>query len=359
MNPSIRQEFPALGNYTYLNTAASGLLSKKVAAFRREKNEEYLKNGSNFLFNNGTVYPETREALADFFGGEAGKIALLPSFSFGLNAILEGLPQNSKILLIDDEYPSINLAVEARDFSCSYVPVSAELEEAIYDKVGKENPDVAILSTVQYISGVKLSSEFTKKLKNDFPDLLIIGDGTQSCGMEGFDFSQSGYDIFGASAYKWLNAGFGNGFFMFREGVENRIAPKSLGFGSNIGPYKENGNPLIGKFEPAHPNIVCIGSMAAAIEFQREIGLEKIERQNRKLRKLAFDAFAERGLLSEAVSNRNEHSNLFNIKGNDALFEKLSKEKIICSQRGNGIRVSLHYYNTEEDLEKLLKVVDA
>ena len=36
------------------------------------------------------------------------------------------------------------------------------------------------------------------------------------------------------------------------------------------------------------------------------------------------------------------------------IVKKLEKENIIVSQRGKGIRISPHFYNNEEDINKLI-----
>jgi selenocysteine lyase/cysteine desulfurase len=358
MTEHIQNHFPALKNYTYLNTAAAGLLSEKVYDYRQKQNELFLEKGSVFRDEKAEVLAETREGLADFFSAEAKTIALTPNFSFGFNVLLEGLPKTSKILLLKDDYPSINGAVESWGFECCYATINAQLEEEIYKTVEQEKPDVFAFSTVQYINGIKIDLEFIKKLKQDFPDLIIIGDGTQFCGTESFDFSKSGFDVMGASAYKWLNSGFGNAFFMLKPEMQNRIFPKTKGYGSSIGKYKQAENALIGKFEPGHLNTADIGSISAGLQFQKEIGRDFIAEKIKYLKNEAFQAFKKRGLLEKAVVNRKEHSPIFNIKSDGVLFEKLHKNNILCSQRGNGIRVSFHYYNTEGDLEKLLGLID-
>ncbi|MGB3775685.1 MAG: aminotransferase class V-fold PLP-dependent enzyme, partial [Leeuwenhoekiella sp.] len=161
----------------------------------------------------------------------------------------------------------------------------------------------------------------------------------------------------GASAYKWLNAGYGNGFFMFKEAVKERIFPKAIGFNSKMGKHKEAGDTFIGKFEPGHQDTLNFGSITAAIGLVKNIGMNAIEDQIELLKNKAKEAFLERGLLSPDVSKRKIHSSIFNIKGDQKLFDKLRQQNIICSQRGEGIRVSFHYFNTEDDLKHLLKVI--
>lgn len=354
---NLRNEFPVISQRTYLNTAATGLLSESVFEYRQDQNLDFLTLGSLFRDQTAGIYAEVREKIAAFFTAEANKVALTSSFSFGFNALLEGLPSKSKILLLQDDYPSINLAVEARDFEIVYAEITAQIEQNIAEKVAQEKPNVLVLSLVQYISGIKLDLDFLKKLKSEHPKLLIVADGTQYLGTEVFNFRESGIDVLGASAYKWLNAGFGNAFFMFKEHVSDRIYPKTIGFGSSIGKYKKEENSFIGKFEPGHLDTSNIGSLKVALTLQEKIGVKKIQQQLESLSEKAKEAFEELNLLVPAVAERKTHSTVFNIKGDEKLFRFLTEKNIICSQRGAGIRVSFHYYNTENDLEVLLKAL--
>jgi len=58
-------------------------------------------------------------------------------------------------------------------------------------------------------------------------------------------------------------------------------------------------------------------------------------------------------LLENKVLKRKEHSTIFNIKGNDQMFHHLSNNNVVCSQRGDGIRVSYHFYNTENEIDQI------
>lgn len=354
---NLKKEFPVLAQYTHLNTAASGLLSETLLDFRQSHDLDYLIMGSLLKNRQDIFLTKVREGVGKFFNCAAERVALVPNFSFGFNTLLEGIPVDSKILLLEEDYPSINWAVRSHDFEVIYAKIDENLEENILAKVEKEKPDLLAMSLVQYINGIQIDFEFLKQLKSDHPDLLIVVDGTQYCGVEAFDFENSGIDVLGASAYKWMNAGYGNGFFLFKEAVQERIFPKTLGFNSIRGKYKEGNITLIGKFEPGHLDTLNMGSITAAIKLINEIGMPAIEQQICILKKQAFEAFAERGLLEEAVVKRKAHSSIFNIKGDEKLFYKLREHEIICAQRGNGIRVSFHYFNTEDDLKKLLKVI--
>src|SRR5690606_2601650 len=193
------------------------------------------------------------------------------------------------------------------------------------------------LSLVKYINGIKVDLEFLSRLKMDYPDLLIFADGTQFCGTEDFDFEASGIDVLGASGYKWMNAGYGNAFFLFKESVQGKVAPRSLGFNSLQGKYKPQEGNFIGRFEPGHQDTLNFGSLKVAIQLIRKIGMTSIQEHLRSLTQQAKLALEKEDLLEPAVTQRVLHSSIFNIRGDENLFQLLNQNNIICSRRGEGI----------------------
>ena len=355
---NLRKGFPVLEQYTYLNTAASGLLPEKVWEFRQEHDLDFLIKGSLLKDKMGEMLTQTRESVGRFFNCEPNRVALVPNFSYGFNSILESMDKPSKVLLLQDDYPSINWPVVSRNFEVVYAEINENLEENIIAKIEKEKPQFFAFSIVQYINGVKLSIDFLKKLKEQFPELILIADGTQYFGTEAFSFDDSRIDIAISSCYKWMNAGYGNGFMLFNESVQGKLAPKHLGFGSLQGKYKAHEGNFIGKFEPGHYDTLNFGSLNAAIKLIEDKGIENIQKKIDELKILAKDRFADAGLIEEWIAKRKDFSSLFNIKGDDKLFSRLKGEGIITSQRGDGIRISMHYYNSEKDLEHLFKILE-
>jgi len=359
MKNRIEAEFPILKTTTYLNTAASGLLSKSVLDFRKDHDEQFFKYGSKFKDYQSEMLSQTREAVGSFFTCEPNQIALVQNFSLGFNTFLEGLPKKSLFLLLKGDYPSINWPVETRDFKRNYISISANLEQDLITEFKRQQPDVFAFSIVQYISGIKIDLQVINTLKAQYPETLFVADGTQYCGTESFNFKDSGIDVLGASAYKWLNAGYGNGFLLFKDELPNKVFPKTIGFNSSFGKYKQQDNSFLGRFEPGHQDTLNFGSLKVALTVSNQIGVENIERSIKVLSTSAKHQFEKHHLLDEAVIKRNAHSSIFNIKGDDKLYNTLIKNEILCSQRGNGIRVSFNYFNTEEDLEKLMSVITA
>lgn len=355
---TLRKKFPVLNQCIYANTASAGLLSEDLMEWRQGHDLDYLIGGSDMKMKGFAHMPEIKKTVGKFFHCKAENVALVPNFSLGFNLLLEGLPKDKKILLLQNDYPSLNWPFETRNFMREYVDIDERMEENIYEKVKSGNIDVLALSLVQWVNGVRIDFDFLKDLKNDFPNLLVIADGTQYCGMEPFHFETSGIDILGASAYKWLLAGYGNGFFLVKDGVKDRFDLKGIGNGSVDNDASKRNSISFCKFlEPGHLDSFNFGSLEFALDFLDDIGLENVQAQLQKLSAKALKAFSELDLLEPCIVPRKQHSTIFNIKGDKKLFNKLTEENVVASLRGGGIRLSFHFYNTEDEVEAIAKIL--
>ncbi len=354
----LRKHFPALNSCTYLNTASNGVIPKTVIEWRRQHDLDLMNHASVFRDDHKTHIEQIRKTVSCFFDTSTDETALVPNLSFGINTVLEGLPKRQKILLLKNDYPSVNWPVESRDFDVCYAEIDENLEKNIEEAVAKHRPDVFMFSIVQWLSGIKIDFEFLKQLKSYHPNLLLIADGTQYLGTENFSFADNAIDVLGASTYKWLTAGYGNGFIMIKETARQRIFPRTIGFNSaERFESKANETTFMKHFEPGHQDTLNYGSLEQAILFQESLGKEKLYQKIASLSAKAKIYFAEMDLLKHETLLRQNHSSIFNISGDMDLFQKLRENNIICSPRGGGIRVSFHYYNTEDDLERLVEAL--
>ena len=350
-------QFPILNTCTYLNTASSGLLSQSQVDWRTSHDLEFLTHGSGFRVKQAEFLQEVKRNVADFFKAKAVNTFLVPNFSFGFNTLLSGLASKQRFLLLKEDYPSVNYAIEVRGNICDYVPLTVDLEQHIVEKIKEFKPTVFVFSLVQYISGIKVDLSFLKDLKRSFPELLIVADGTQFCGSEEFDFEDSGLDVLISSGYKWMLSGYGNGFVLLKDqavellydGARNRPTPKE--------PFLA-GRPILATFfEPGHLDTLAFGTLNKSIEFFKTIDFPKTTFEAQSIAKRAKEAFNSLNLLQDTVAKRPVHSNILSLSGDIKLYHELTQENIICLPRGNGIRIAFHIYNTYQDLEILLNIL--
>lgn len=354
----IRKQFPVLNQYIYVDTATSGLLYDRLLDWRQEHDLDLLIGGSKTGTKFNTLLSNTKDTVGTFFGCKKENVALVPNFSLGLNLLLEGMGSQQNVLLLEGDYPSVNWPFQSRECNLSFVKIGAGLEERILDTIKSDHIDILALSLVQWLNGVKIDMEFLKSLKEEFPDLIIIADGTQYCGTENLDFDASGIDVLGASSYKWLLGGYGNGFMLFSDTVATRFNCRASGFNAAKGNLDgKDGISFTKRFEPGHLDSLAFGSLRHSLQFLSGIGMDVIAGQIGKLVLKARTEFGELGLLESYIMDRKDHGSIFNISVKEKVYTKLRENNIICAQRGGGVRIGFHFYNTENEVNRIVDIL--
>ncbi|HLT50385.1 MAG TPA: aminotransferase class V-fold PLP-dependent enzyme [Arenibacter sp.] len=354
----IRKQFPVLRQYIYVDTATSGLLYDGLLDWRQEHDLDLLIGGSKTGTKFNTLLSTTKDTVGAFFGCKRENVALVPNFSIGLNLLLEGMGNQQNILLLEGDYPSVNWPFQSRECRISFVKINADLEEQILEKVKSDNINILALSLVQWLNGVKIDLDFLKTLKKEYPDLIIIADGTQYCGTEKIDFESSGIDVLGASSYKWLLGGYGNGFMLFTDTVAAHFNCRTVGFNAAKGNLEGKDNISFTKrFEPGHLDSLAFGSLNHSLQFLSGIGMDVIAAHIKDLAQKARAGFGDLGLLEDHVMERGDYGPIFNISVPEKVYTKLRENNIICAQRGNGVRLSFHFYNTDKEIDKIMDVL--
>lgn len=343
---------------TYLNTPGNGLMPRSHYAWRARREQEFFAVGGDLRDRQGAFITNIKSEFAALFNCSVSNVFALPNFSFGLHTLINGLPKGLKYAILDEDYPSLNYPVISRQLDYVKITVNAQLEENIEDCIQKHKADVLLLSVVQYINGLKIDLNFIQYLKSKYPNLIIIGDATQYLGTEPFDFENSGFDAIGGSGYKWMMAGFGNGYLMLSNQLKELLyadaqqgeRPKEAMWSSK--------SILDTFFEPGHQDTLSHGTLGQSIQFLKLLGLDNIQQHLQDVSAYAYEKLGERNLLLHEIKNRKIKSSLINIQLDPKYYDLFMENGIKCFPRGTGIRIGLHLYNTREDVDKLMEVID-
>lgn len=349
--------FPVLKKYTYLNTAYSGLLSLDIAAWRANHDKEFVEGGSNFRQENLGLTDQLRSNISSLFGAKEENTFLVPNFSIGFTILLNGLDKGNRFLLLKEDYPSIISPVTNMGFEHFEVAIDEKMEEHILVAIEDFKPTVFAFSMVQYISGLRMNGAFIKKLKAEYPNLLLIADGTQFTGTAVFNFSSSGLDALMGSGYKWLLGGYGNGYVFLSDQMNETLY---RGRKSQEKPVWHGGNKnhLSLYFEPGHLDTLSFGTLHQGLNYLQSLGMDYIEKTNHELCQSARKAFHSMGLIPDWMYQRSEQSTIINLPLGTKTIDQLNAAGTLSSKRGAGLRVSFHFYNNEEDLGRFLEVVE-
>jgi selenocysteine lyase/cysteine desulfurase len=335
--------FPVLNSCTYLNTAYAGPLSTELFDFRKKLENDYLVKGDVFVIDRHERISDFRNTISKFINSSKENTFFTSNFSTGYRYILDLLPKKSKILALENDYNSLLEGLKEREFTIDHIPITSDFELQIENKLYKNHYDVLVISVVQFLSGIKVDFNLLRKIKSAFPNLIIIGDSTQFIGSDLFDFNNSPFDVIIGSGYKWMLAGFGNAYLAVSERFFNYT--------------KSSSKILYDKVYTGHINFLGSASLDFAIKFLQKNNFESLIQQKNDLGAFLGDELKRMKLLDPEVERRKDHSSIYTIVGDRTLHDELQRRGVRCSLRGKGVRVSVHFYNEEYEVDNLIKIL--
>jgi selenocysteine lyase/cysteine desulfurase len=340
----------------YLNTAASGLLSQESIDAAASFQEATLGNSIGALKHwMSENLPRLRKKTANLLGASEEEIGFVPNFSFGLLPIIHTLePHLNNVLLYKDDYPSLNMPFELADFDIHYVESSDGFHistEEIKSIIDQKEIEIVAISHVQYLTGFKIDIDELGEYCRDNGVVFIV-DGTQSIGAVDCSFSKMTVDVLISSSYKWLNGGFGSAVLCIKKEFIDQFPPCIAGYGS----LDDDGNytPSVKSFEPGHLNATGLLQLEKAVDQKLEHGLADIEKHNMALLQKLIDDFAEVSFSIRGSSSLNDRLTMVCFEADEDVFDYLINKNFSLTWRKGMIRVSPHFYNSEEDIDALI-----
>ena len=329
----------------YFDSAKEGPLYYELLNWRNNYEKKSLKDKSLLRKNHKKFVDNVAKSVSDFFDVKNGDVFFTSSFSQGFHSLITNLIGKPLFLMLEDDYPSISDSLNSLGFDVIYVKNDSSIEKNIENGIKKYNPDFLVISIVQWIDGLKIDIDFLKELKSNFKNLTIIGDGTQFCGTSKFNFNDSPFDVIISSGYKWMLAGYGIAFMLVKKDFfKNKF-------------IKSSKTEFKKSIDIGHYNILAIGSLFFSLN-KLKFKIEKIEKKLIDLSINLKNELNNIGMLNSKIINRKDHSTIFNIEDKDGkLFDYLTKNEFVCSQRGEGTRISLNFFNTKVEIKKLISTL--
>lgn len=373
MNEKIRQLFPITKEWIYLNHAScSPPPSTAIEAMNLQLRDVQL-NGSLNYHKWVAAKENCRRMTAELINVRTEQIAFLRNTSDGLSCVANGLKWNAgeNIVTFQNEFPS-NVypwrrirdvyGVELR--FCPERNGRIDLDEfcALIDAQTK----VVAISAVQYASGFRADLQKIAKRARAVDALLVV-DVIQAMGVNLLDAETDLFDAAAGAFHKWMLSPEGIGFLYLSDRARARVEPTLVGWIS--AESHEDFSDLEQNFKPgalAWETGTFASSLFYAVEnclkIFDEYGVEQINSYLIELTNFLCQEIQINRRDYEVVSSRreNEKSPLVCIQQTsglaaDKIARHLRERKIIVVPRGDRLRISPHIYNTQEDIEKLIK----
>jgi selenocysteine lyase/cysteine desulfurase len=361
-------------NGAYMSPLLRSVEEAGIAALIKKRNPVQI-SPSDF-FSDAEIL---RKNFGQLINGSADQIAIIPSASYGLTTAVNNLPKNNgnTALVVSDEFPSGYYAIEKwcyenhKNLITLKAPKSLKARgehwnQIILDSIN-EDTAVLLISSIHWTDGTlfDLKAIGAKCQKHQ---AVFIVDGTQSVGALPIDVMKCQIDALVCAGYKWLMGPYSIGLAYFSE-IFNHGTPleetwmnrsNARNF-SGLTSYVDDYSPGAGRYNVGEfSNFALLPMLNIAIEQILKWDPAYIQFYCEQLSKPLIPFLRENGYWVEEDVYRAKH--LFGILlpeqvDQEVLLKKLQENNIFVSVRGKAIRLSLHLYNTEDDIQALMDVL--
>jgi selenocysteine lyase/cysteine desulfurase len=367
-----RAEFPVTKSYIYMNHAGVAPISSRVRDAMMGFVEDATVNGAV----NVETWVETaemcRSVAAQLINADSTEIAFMKNTTQGILIAANGIDwrEGDNVVTTAVEFPANvypwwslkeRYGVETR--------MAPEREGRIHldDIVAAidERTRVVTISHVEFASGYRNDIKTLGKICRE-RDIWFVVDAIQSLGAIEVDVKSSYVDILAADGHKWLLAPEGAAIFYCADEKRERLINTNVGWSSVVNPrdflnYDLTQKPDATRFEEGSYNSVGLYGLNAAIELLLEVGVSTIETHILQLTIALIEGLESKGYRVITPKADSERAGIVIFESDQhtpiELYELLHEQKIITAERGSGLRVSPHFYNTGSEITHLLEVL--
>ena len=379
----------------YLDNAATSKPNPRTLACAQQFVELFTnpdKSASDITREMRGYLESARAKVAAFIGCDTDEVALVQNTTHGLGIIANAIPleKGDNVLVCDLEYQASTVCWKPR-----IGKIGAELREvksvngtvtvADFAAVMDEHTEAIMLASVQEINGYRADVKAIAELAHAHNCYIAI-DGVQEVGAMQVDVHAMDVDFYCAGAKKWIGNPFGTGFLYIRRDVAKKLDPMYYGYFSMKYPSKFKDYVSYLEDPARHPfdddgiindatkfeimgfaNYLGALGLREALQVQLDIGQEKIEKHIKGLNKHLVKRLADIGIRVCSPTDEAHMSSIAsfnfgfpdgNIEREKRLVTYLQERKILVSLRSStgtgGIRISMHYYNTPEQIDRLV-----
>lgn len=370
---SYRDEFPLTKEWAYLNHAAHGPFPTRTIEAVKRYAEGWGSPPDLGGEYSATVIREAREGIAELAGGRPSNVTFVGSLADGMNLLANGLDWQAgdNLLIPAHEFPSVVypfLNLERKGVEVRFIQKNdaGRTDIARFEAAMDERTRAVAISHIEWQDGFRNDIKALGELCSSRGVELFV-DCTQSLGAHPIDLEDTKVTAIAAHGYKWLLSSFGNAVVVFNEGAIDRIYPTYVGrlsvdASDEDQNWQLNFKDTAERYQTGGLNVMSLTAMRASLTMLREATLDAIVAQTTKVTDYLVEGLNAAGY--EVLSERSpEHrSQIVTFSSGDTernaqLIEDLAGRKISVALRGGCVRVSPFFYNTEEDVDKLLEAL--
>jgi selenocysteine lyase/cysteine desulfurase len=362
----MQNEFAAARNVCYLNTATEGILplsaAKAIETAVKRKQSPHLIDDADFF----ELPRRCRSLIGGLLNCSAEEIALTGSTGYSIGVVALSLPlqKGDEVLLVERDFPSNNFSWEpllAKGIQIRKIPFDPESDQTarLLDSIQSETRVVSI-NSVHHLTGYRYDLQAISQRCQDAGIYLVI-DATQMIGALELDLKKTRVHALAAAGYKWQLSFDGTGFLYINQEVMPQLQPTLSSWLRNadansfaeIKMFDSIPARSASRFEMTAP-IALWSAYEKCLQILKECRIPWIESHNVKLVQRCKEFFKEAGW--KIHDNKTLSSILAAVPparySPSSIVARLAEQEVYIAVRQNCLRISPHFYNSEQDIDR-------
>jgi kynureninase len=367
-----RAEFPILERCTYLISHSLGAMPRGTYDSLREYADVWAARGVRAWAEGWWEMPLTiGDEVAKIIGAGAGTVAMHQNVSVCQAIILscfEPDARRNKIVYSDLEFPSVMYVYEAhaRDgrFRIERVPTDDGITVSL-DKMLAAIDEETLLVPISHVLFKSAFLQDARAITERAHEVgaLVVLDTYQSAGTVPFSVTDLDVDFATGGSVKWLCGGAGAGYLYVHPRLIENLEPKITGWMAHDAPFAFEPAPInyakgIARFLHGSPNVPALYAAREGYRVINRVGVPAIREKSIKQTQKLFELCEEAGFDVTSPRDPRQRGGTITVAVEHAaaVTKELVRREIICDFRpGAGVRLSPHFYTTDEELEHAVK----
>ncbi|MGH2710692.1 MAG: aminotransferase class V-fold PLP-dependent enzyme [Actinomycetota bacterium] len=372
-----RDEFGVVQRKSYLISASLGPVSGRSKSYLQEYVDKWEEMGAPEPFWFEEIFPRLRKVkgiYGDLIGADPSELAITTNVTMALSSILSCIDlsgERNKIVLTELDFPTNgHVSLAHRSKGAEVVFLRSEdgmtIPTESFAEAIDERTALVMINRVLYKSSALQDVKEICRIAREAGAWTVIDD-FHGAGIVPLDVHDIGCDFHTTGVLKWLCGGPGLTFLYARKDLIPSLEPAIAGWWSQREPFgfrttELDYHPTARRFET--------GTHAAPIPFIAQGGLEiitevtpaRIRARQHELQEYLMSRADEAGLPVRTPRDPAARGGVVNIGvGEQALkiAEALYERDVCVDSRADGIRVSPHFFNTDEDIDRLFEALSS
>lgn len=363
-----RDKFHLPGKHYFLSHSVGAQPKAWDAALAAGFAEPWRKDGFSVWEPWFETLDRFRAGLAPLIGARAKDICPQANVSSGISKVLFSLPERArrtKIVLTEDDFPTVGFALaQARrmGYELVFLPGGKRLADpdawapAFHD-------DVQLVVATHVYSNTSVMApcaEIARRARER--GVFCLLDIAQSAGGAPVELDVWAPDFAVGTSLKYLCGGTGAAYLWAEPDAAARCAPLDVGWFSHKEPFEFDIHhfkyaPGAARYTGGTPSIAPFAGASAAHEILAARGVQAIYEYNQALLSRLFEKLPAEAILSNTNEGTRGSAALIKVRDYEEAAGALGEAGVVHDTRLGAVRVSVHLYNDESDIDALADVL--